>query len=39
MLAVKPKPKKQGRICPNCNRPIPADADICPYCAKDFKDK
>jgi len=23
-----------GRICPNCGRPIPMDALICPYCAK-----
>jgi hypothetical protein len=26
-----------GRICPNCGRPIPFDAMICPYCGKDFR--
>jgi len=25
-----------GRICPNCGRPIPMDALICPYCEKRF---
>ena len=25
-----------GRICPNCGRLIPFDANICPYCAKQF---
>jgi hypothetical protein len=25
------------RICPNCARPIPFDAKICPYCAKKFE--
>jgi len=25
-----------GRLCPNCGRPIPLDARICPYCAKSF---
>jgi hypothetical protein len=24
------------RICPNCNRVIPNDANICPYCEKKF---
>ena len=26
------------RKCPNCGRPIPMDAQVCPYCAKKFKD-
>jgi MFS family permease len=26
-----------SRICPNCGRPIPFDANICPYCGKDFR--
>jgi len=25
-----------SRICPNCGRPIPEDAGICPYCGKKF---
>lgn len=25
-----------GRICPNCNRSIPMDANTCPYCGKQF---
>jgi hypothetical protein len=27
---------KTGRRCPNCGRPIPFDANICPYCALRF---
>ncbi len=26
-----------GRICPTCGRPIPMDAQVCPYCGKDFR--
>lgn len=26
------------RRCPNCGRPIPMDANICPYCSKKFED-
>jgi membrane protease YdiL (CAAX protease family) len=26
-----------GRMCPNCGRPIPMDAQVCPYCGKNFK--
>jgi uncharacterized membrane protein len=26
-----------GRICPGCGRPIPMDAQVCPYCGKDFR--
>ena len=25
------------RFCPNCGREIPFDANICPYCKKDFE--
>jgi hypothetical protein len=25
-----------GRMCPNCGRPIPMDAQVCPYCGKNF---
>jgi len=25
-----------GRMCPNCGRPIPFDANICPYCGLRF---
>ena len=35
---VSPKQQSgQVRKCPNCGRPIPMDADICPYCAKNFR--
>ena len=27
----------RGRICPNCGRPIPFDANMCPYCGKKFE--
>jgi len=33
--------KKQaagGRNCPNCGRPIPMDARVCPYCSKKFEE-
>jgi len=25
------------RMCPNCNKGIPTDANICPYCGKQFE--
>jgi len=25
-----------GRTCPSCGRPIPMDAQVCPYCGKQF---
>lgn len=28
-----------GRMCTNCGRPIPMDAQVCPYCGKDFRQK
>jgi len=30
------QPGGAGRVCPNCGRPIPMDAKVCPYCGKDF---
>ena len=45
-LATRPpiggEPNKQigsssDRICPACGRPIPMDAQVCPYCGKDFR--
>lgn len=43
-LAVRPpigghptQQQGQGRMCPNCGRPIPMDARICPYCGKNFQ--
>ena len=29
--------QQQGRMCTNCGRPIPMDAQVCPYCGKDFR--
>ena len=25
-----------GRVCPSCGRPIPMDAQVCPYCGNRF---
>jgi hypothetical protein len=43
-LVVRPpiggKPKQQSdqdRMCPSCGRHIPMDAQVCPYCGKDFR--
>lgn len=33
----KPQAPGTGRMCPNCGRPIPMDAQVCPYCGKDFR--
>ena len=30
------KAKEKSRFCPKCGRSIPFDANICPYCKKDF---
>ena len=30
-------PGQTGSVCPNCGRPIPMDAQVCPYCGKDFR--
>ena len=32
------KKEKSERRCPNCDRTIPEDASICPYCGKNFKE-
>ncbi len=32
------KSVKSDRYCPDCGRAIPFDADICPYCHKNFND-
>ena len=32
-----PPPQQPGRMCPACGRPIPMDAQVCPYCRKDFR--
>ncbi len=42
-LVVRPpvggeKKQGSGRTCPNCGRPIPMDARVCPYCSKKFED-
>ena len=29
--------KKTERRCPNCNRLIPEDARVCPYCGKNYE--
>ena len=29
--------KKSDRRCPNCGRSIPEDANVCPYCGKQFE--
>lgn len=41
-LVVRPpiggKKSESERRCPNCGRPIPMDARICPYCSKKFEE-
>ena len=32
------KTAESGRRCPNCGRPIPMDARVCPYCGKKFEE-
>lgn len=36
---VQPQPPilKEKRICVECKRPIPFDANICPYCGHDYR--
>lgn len=34
-----PQQQQSGRFCPGCGRPIPMDAQVCPYCGKDFRQK
>jgi len=31
-------PYDSNRICPNCQKNIPFDANVCPYCGKSFQD-
>jgi MFS family permease len=31
------QPSASDRICPNCNREIPNDANLCPFCGKRFE--
>ena len=33
---TKSQESTHNRLCPDCGRPIPFDANICPYCAKKF---
>lgn len=35
-IGGEPKSVSSDRRCPNCGRPIPFDAKICPYCGKKF---
>lgn len=37
-IGGEPKSVSSDRRCPNCGRPIPFDARICPYCGKRFDD-
>jgi hypothetical protein len=30
------RPSPPERICPNCQKEIPMDARVCPYCGKNF---
>ncbi len=32
-----PPPQQTGRFCSNCGKPIPTDAQVCPYCGKDYR--
>jgi uncharacterized membrane protein len=32
-----PPQQQSGRMCTACGRPIPMDAQVCPYCGKDFR--
>jgi hypothetical protein len=36
-VAVPPETPRNKRFCTNCGREIPWDANICPYCGKDFR--
>jgi Na+/H+-dicarboxylate symporter len=35
--AAQARPPEPERRCPNCGRPIPMDARVCPYCSKKFE--
>ena len=32
-----PPPQQTGRFCSSCGKPIPQDAQVCPYCGKDYR--
>jgi len=34
-----PEGPRDKRYCTNCGREIPLDANVCPYCGKDFRVK
>lgn len=34
-----PEAPRNKRYCTNCGREIPFDANVCPYCGKDFRVK
>ena len=36
-ISTSTKPAESDRICPNCGKAIPFDANICPYCSKKFE--
>ena len=40
-VAIPPPPEgpQNKRYCTNCGREIPLDANVCPYCGKDFRMK
>ncbi len=37
-IFIKESVKTPDRICPSCQRAIPFDANICPYCERKFED-
>jgi len=37
-ISTSTKSVEPDRICPNCGKAIPFDAEICPYCSKKFED-
>ncbi|UCF11905.1 MAG: zinc ribbon domain-containing protein [Thermoplasmatales archaeon] len=36
-ISIATKSAEPDRICPNCGKAIPFDANICPYCSKKFE--
>jgi hypothetical protein len=38
-VTIPPPPEgpRNKRYCTNCGREIPLDANVCPYCGKDFR--
>ena len=37
-ISTSTKTAESDRICPNCGKAIPFDANICPYCSKKFEE-